>query len=132
MNIHPIADMLTRIRNASARQAQAVKIPTSRFKETVAQLLVETGWVEKAEVVKPADEIPYLLVSLKYYREHPVIRGIRMISKSGQRIYKGKAQLAKSPSSKLETVVVSTSQGLMTGAEARAAGLGGEVLFKIW
>ncbi len=132
MNTHPIADMLTRIRNASARQAQTVKIPTSRFKEAVGQLLVETGWVEKAEVVKPTDETPYLLLSLKYYRQRPVIRGIRMISKSGQHIYMGKAQLAKNPSSKLETIVVSTSQGLMTGAEAHAASLGGEVLFKIW
>ena len=132
MHTHPIADMLTRIRNASARGFATVEIPTSRLKEAIAQLLVETGWIERADLIKPEETAAHLLITLKYHRNQPVIRGLRMISKSGQRIYQGKVQLAKSRTPKSETIVVSTSQGLKTGAEAKAIGLGGEVLFKIW
>jgi len=132
MHIHPIADMLTRIRNASARGFTTVKVPTSRLKEAIAKLLAETGWIERVELVKPEGEMAHLLITLKYRRNRPVIRGLRIISKSGQRIYQGKTQLAKNRTSKLETVVISTSEGLKTGSEAKAIGKGGEVLFKIW
>ncbi|MFA5967189.1 MAG: 30S ribosomal protein S8 [Patescibacteria group bacterium] len=132
MNTHPIADMLTRIRNASARGFATVKIPASRLKEAIAKLLVETGWIERVELVKPEEEAAHLLITLKYYRNRPVIRGLRLISKSGQRIYQGKTQLAKNRTSRSETLVISTSQGLKTNTEAKALGQGGEVLFKIW
>jgi small subunit ribosomal protein S8 len=132
MNTHPIADMLNRIRNASGRGFATVKIPTSRFKEALSKILVETGWIERAEVIKLEETRPYLELTLRYRGQRPIIRGISMISKSGQRIYMGKAKLIKHLPSKLETVIVSTSQGLMTGQEAKKAGVGGEVLFKIW
>lgn len=128
----PIADMLNRLRNATARQFSTTQVPTSRFKEAVAEVLVKQGWLEKYELVKPEDKPAYLLLTLKYYEGRPIMRGLTRISKSGQRIYMNQAKLAKHLSNKLETVVVSTSKGLMSGTEARAAQLGGEVLFKIW
>jgi len=128
----PIADMLTRLRNAVARKFLTTKIPTSRFKEKIAQILVDNGWIEKYELIKQTDALPYLLITFKYHQREPVIRGLQMISKPGQRIYMNNTKLTKNYFSKLETVVVSTSQGLMTSLQARDAKLGGEVLFKIW
>ena len=127
-----ISDMLTRLRNATARQSLTTKVPLSRVKEAIAKILVENGWIEGYEVVKLPDVPAYLLLTLKYYRQKPIIRGIQRISKPGQKIYMNRAELDKRLPSKLETVVISTSQGLMTGAQAKSAGLGGEVLFKIW
>lgn len=132
MNIHPISDMMTRIRNASARNFVAVKIPASRFKEAVAKILVEQGWLEGFEIVKPADGHPYLLATLKYSHQKTIIRGIKMISTPGQRIYMDRAKLNKKITSQLETLIISTSQGLLTAEEAKSKGLGGEVIFKIW
>lgn len=132
MNLHPTSDMLTRIRNASARRFSTVKIPASRFKEALARLLVDQGWLESFEAIKPTEGHPYLLVTLKYYQQKPIIRGIKMISTPGQRIYMTQAKLNKQSSDQLETTVVSTSQGILTAIEARTKGLGGEVIFKIW
>ncbi|HAR55033.1 TPA: 30S ribosomal protein S8 [Patescibacteria group bacterium] len=132
MNTHPIADMLTRIRNASARRFSTTKVPASRFKEALAKMLVDQGWLEGFEIIKPTEGHPYLLLTLKYHRQTPIIRGIKMISTPGQRIYMNKAKLHKYISSKLETLVISTSQGLITAEEAKTMGLGGEVIFKIW
>lgn len=128
----PIADMLTRLRNATMRRSLITKVPASRVKEAIAKILVDNGWITDYEVVKLPDELPYILLTLKYYRQRPVIRGIQRISKSGQRIYMNRAELNKRLPSKLETVVISTSKGLLTGAAAKSAGLGGEVLFRIW
>lgn len=128
----PIADMLTRLRNANARRFSTVQIPASRFKEAVAELLVREGWIEKSELLKPEDDHAYLLLTLKYSGNQPVIRGLTRISKSGQRIYMNQAELGKKLSNRMETIVVSTSQGLMSGSDAKKAKLGGEVLFKIW
>lgn len=128
----PIADMLTRLRNATMRRSLTTKVPASRVKEAIAKILVDNGWITDYEVVKLPDELPYILLTLKYYQQRPVIRGIQRISKSGQRIYMNRAELDKRLPSKLETVVISTSKGLLTGAAAKSAGLGGEILFKIW
>lgn len=128
----PIADMLTRIRNAVARRFLTTKIPASRFKEDIAKILVKNGWLEKYELVSSDDEHPYLLITLKYYQQRPVIRDLQRISKPGQRIHVNNAELNKKYFSRFETVVVSTSKGLMTSTEAHFAKLGGEVLFKIW
>jgi len=128
----PISDMLTRIRNATARGSLTTKIPVSRQTEAIAKLLVKHGWLEAYEVIKPEAAHAYLLVTLKYYQQRPVMRGIKRISKPGQRIYMNKTELGKNLGSNLETVVVTTSHGLMTGTAARSAKLGGEVLFKIW
>lgn len=131
MNNNPIADMITRLRNASARGFLTTKVPASRFKETLARILVDQGWLEKFEVIKPAEEHPYILLTLKYAQKRPVIRDIQMVSKPGQRIYVNRAKLAKYISSQMETLVISTSAGLMTATEAKAKGLGGEAIFKI-
>lgn len=128
----PIADMLTRLRNASSRRFSTVQIPASRFKEAVAELLVREGWIEKSELIKPETGHTYLLLTLKYSDNQPVIRGLTRISKSGQRIYMNQAELGKKLSNRMETVVVSTSNGLMSGSDAKKKQLGGEVLFKIW
>jgi len=132
MNLHPTSDMLTRIRNASARRFSTVKVPASRFKEALAKLLVEQGWLEGLEIIKPTDGHPYLLLTLKYYHQKSIIRGIKMISTPGQRIYMSQAKINKQANNQLETLAISTSQGLLTAAEAKAKGLGGEVIFKIW
>ena len=132
MNTDPIADMLTRIRNAVARSFQTVRIPASKVKADIANALVVNGYIEKYELVKPKDEHAYLILGLRYYADKPVINGLKRISKPGQRIYMNKTQLRKSLSSRIEHVIVSTSHGIMTGRQAKHAHLGGEVLFKVW
>ncbi len=130
----PIADMLTRVRNATARRSLTTKVPASRIKEAIAKILLDNGWLEKFELIKPEDApAAYLLLTLKYHHNaQPVMRGIQRISKPGQRIYLRQAKLTRQMSSQLETLVVSTSKGLMTSAQAKAEGIGGEILFKIW
>ncbi|MFH0912199.1 MAG: 30S ribosomal protein S8 [Patescibacteria group bacterium] len=132
MTTDPIADMLTRLRNAVARRQLTVQVPASRLKEAIARMLVGNGWIHKYELIKLPETLPYLLLTLKYQGQQPVIRGVRRISKPGQRIYMNKAQLIKSLPTKLETVIVSTSHGLMTSTTAKSQHLGGEILFKIW
>lgn len=134
MNTDPIADMLTRIRNGLARQFKTVKIPDSKIKQAIAEILVKQGYLEKFEVIKPEEkkEHPYILVTLRYYGKQPVLNGLSRISKPGQRMYLNKTGLAKSSSSRIEEIVVSTSKGLMIGQEAIKNSLGGEILFKVW
>ena len=133
MMTDPIADMLTRVRNATARRSLTTKVPASRIKEAIAKILLDNGWLEKFELIKPEDTPAHLLLTLKYHHNaQPVMRGIQRISKPGQRIYLRQAKLTRQMSSQLETLVISTSKGLMTSYQAKAAGLGGEILFKIW
>ena len=132
MNTDPIADMLTRIRNAVARGFQTVRIPASKVKADIAQTLVVNGYLKKYELVKPKDDHAYIAIELRYYADKSVINGLKRISKPGQRIYMNKTQLRKSLSSRIENIIVSTSHGIMTGRQAKQANLGGEILFKIW
>jgi len=133
MNTDPIADMLTRIRNGLARQFKTVKIPDSKTKQAIAQVLVDQGYLEKFEVVKSEEkEHPYILVTIRYYGKQPVINGLSRVSKPGQRMYLNKTGLIKGFSSKIEEIVVSTSKGLMIGKDAIKNNLGGEILFKVW
>ena len=130
----PIADMLTRVRNALMAGHATVAIPYSRIKADIARILVEEGYVESFEVgeEKPA---PMIHIRLKYYgdRRHrrPVITGIQRVSKPGRRVYKKRSELPWVLSG-MGIAIVSTSQGVMTAQQARRKGIGGEVLCQVW
>ncbi|MDH3947908.1 MAG: 30S ribosomal protein S8 [Gammaproteobacteria bacterium] len=122
----PIADMLTRIRNALAAGKTDVSMPQSKQKQAIAQLLKDEGYIADFAATEQ-DGKPTLTVTLKYYEGKPVIEKIKRVSRPGLRIYKGKDQLPKVMGG-LGVAIVSTSAGLMTDRAARKAGHGGEVL----
>jgi small subunit ribosomal protein S8 len=127
----PIADMLTRIRNASSAHHDLVEIPASRMKLDIARLLAEQGYVGKYEV-KPATHGDVIVIELKYGKnKERVISGIKRVSKPGRRIYARKDTLPKVLGG-LGTAIISTSRGLITSVEAKRLGLGGEVICFIW
>ena len=122
----PIADMLTRIRNALAAGKVDVSMPQSKQKQAIAQVLKDEGYIA-GFAASEQDGKPTLTVTLKYYEGKPVIEKIKRVSRPGLRIYKGKDQLPKVMGG-LGVAIVSTSAGLMTDRAARKAGHGGEVL----
>jgi small subunit ribosomal protein S8 len=132
MNVSdPIADMLTRIRNASRARHAEVVVPASRTKRQIARILVEEGFI--AEVREERDGVHQVLrVTLKYVDgKAPVVSGLKRISKPGLRVYARKTEIPRVLGG-LGLVIVSTSQGIMTGAQAYKAQLGGEVLAYVW
>ncbi len=122
----PIADMLTRIRNALGASKAAVSMPMSKQKQAIAQVLKDEGYIN-AFSVQDYDGKPLLVIDLKYYEGKPVIEQIRRVSRPGLRAYRGKDELPKVMGG-LGVSIVSTSKGVMTDRAARAAGHGGEVL----
>lgn len=123
----PIADMLTRIRNAGSSKHPTVDIPKSKIKLAIADILVEEGYI-KGYVV----EDRMIKVTLKYVgNKQKVISGLKRISKPGLRVYAGKDELPRVLGG-LGTALISTSKGIMTDKKAREAGIGGEVLAYIW
>ncbi len=127
----PIADMLTRIRNAGAVQHPQVVMPLSKVKVAVAKILVEEGFVAGYSVT---DEQPQanLIITLKYSgKGQPVINGIERVSKPGRRIYTGYKEIPWVRSG-LGISIVSTPQGMMTGRKARRSKLGGEIICNVW
>ncbi|HSL94763.1 MAG TPA: 30S ribosomal protein S8 [Thermoleophilia bacterium] len=127
----PIADMLTRVRNASAQRHSRVEMPTSRMKLEIARIMTEQGYVSGYDVV-PGEHGDVLRIELKYGRNRErVISGIKRVSKPGRRIYARKDSLPKVLGG-LGTAVISTSRGLVTSAEAKKLGVGGEVICFIW
>ncbi len=122
----PIADMLTRIRNAQLSEKTSVAMPASKLKAAIAQVLKDEGYVEDF-AVHEADGKPVLDISLKYYAGRPVIEKIERVSRPGLRIYKASDKLP-SVMNGLGVAIVSTSKGVMTERKARASGVGGEVL----
>jgi len=127
----PIADMLTRIRNANTARHEYVEVPASRMKVEIARVLYEQGYVTNYEV-KSASPGDVIKLELKYDKDRrQVISGIRRVSKPGRRIYASKETLPKVLGG-LGTAVISTSKGIVTSAEAKRLGVGGEVICYIW
>ncbi len=126
----PIADMLTRIRNAQMAGKADVSIPASKLKSAVCNVLQEEGYVAGSRV-EEVDGKPSLIVDLKYFDGKPVIVEIDRISRPGLRAYAGKDELP-SVRGGLGVAIVSTSQGVMTDRAARAAGVGGEVICTVF
>ena len=132
MNItDPIADLLTRIRNASQAKHATVDIPASNMKKAIAQILVDEGYV-KSYTVKEDDKQGVITITLKYTDNmQPVITGLRRISKPGLRIYTSCADMPKVLKG-IGTAIVSTPKGVMTDKQARKENVGGEVLAFVW
>ena len=127
----PIADFLTRIRNALQADHDAAVMPHSTFKAELARILTEQGYVEGYSV-EPARVGQSLRVTLKYTEQRkPVIAGMQRVSKPGRREYV-KAQGVPKVQGGMGTTIVSTSRGVMTGHDARRAGVGGELVAKVW
>jgi small subunit ribosomal protein S8 len=122
----PIADMLTRIRNAQATEKQSVVIPASKVKQAIAQVLKDEGYIEDF-AVRSNDGKATIEIGLKYYAGKPVIEKIERVSRPGLRIYKGRDDIPRVMNG-LGVAIVSTSQGVMTDRRARETGVGGEVL----
>ena len=127
-----IADMLTRIRNASSAKHDTVDIPASNMKKAVAQILVDEGYVKSFQVVEDGKQ-GIIRMSLKYQgaSKTPVIRGLRRVSKPGLRIYSSSEDMPKVMKG-IGTAIVSTSKGVMTDKKARKENVGGEVLAFVW
>jgi small subunit ribosomal protein S8 len=129
----PIADFLTRLRNAAGAQHDAVVMPSSRLKVELARILREEGYVAGYDVLPPGDDAPFerLRVTLKYTdQRQAVIAGLRRVSRPGRRVYVGAREIPRVMGG-MGTTIVSTSRGVMTGHQARAAGVGGEVLAEV-
>lgn len=126
----PIADMLTRIRNAQMAQMPVVQMPSSKLKAAVAKVLKEEGYIEDFSV-SVVDGIRQLSVALKYYEGKAVIEAIHRASRPSLRLYVGKDELP-SVNGGLGIAIVSTSKGVMTDRAARTAGIGGEVLCTVF
>ena len=125
----PIADMLTRLRNAAAVKKHEITLPLSRMKFEIAKILEKEGYL--AAVEKVGDKKPELKIKMKYTAEGPAIRDVKRVSKPGRRVYAPKAELPKVLND-FGIAIVSTSAGLMTNKEARKRGLGGEVVCEVF
>jgi small subunit ribosomal protein S8 len=126
----PIADMFTRIRNAHARERVDVSMPASKSKSAIAKVLKDEGYISDFKTVYEGAH-PELIIELKYYEGQPVIAHIQRTSKPSLRVYRGKDALP-SVVGGLGIAIVSTSRGLMSDREARAQGIGGEVLCSVY
>ena len=126
-----IADMLTRIRNASSAKHDSVNIPASNLKKAIAQILLDEGYVKNVEIIND-DKQGIIKITLKYTsNKQNVITGVKRISKPGLRVFAGKDEIPKVLGG-LGTAIISTSKGVMTDKKARAEGVGGEVLAFVW
>lgn len=127
----PIADMLTRIRNALIVRKSFVLVPSSKIKVAIAQTLLDEGFIQGYEVTNERPQ-PNIRLWLKYdEKRRPVVTGLKRVSKPGRRVYRGKENLPWVLSG-LGIAIVSTPKGVMTGREARRQGVGGEVLCYVW
>jgi small subunit ribosomal protein S8 len=122
----PIADMLTRIRNAQATEKASVFVPSSKVKQAIAQVLKDEGYID-GYAVRDNEGKPVIEIALKYYAGKPVIEKLERISRPGLRIYKGRDDIPRVMNG-LGVAIVSTSKGVMTDRRARETGVGGEVL----
>ena len=127
----PIADLLTRIRNASCAKHPSVDVPASNLKKAICQILVDEGYIKSVQLIEDTKQ-GTLRLTLKYQDNgQPVIAGLRRVSKPGLRIYTNCEDMPKVMKG-LGTAIISTSKGVMTDKAARAAHVGGEVLAFVW
>ncbi|MBQ6368584.1 MAG: 30S ribosomal protein S8 [Parasporobacterium sp.] len=129
----PIADMLTRIRNANTAKHDSVDVPSSKMKLAIAKILLDEGYIAKYDIIKDENGFDVIHIELKYGKDknEKIITGLKRISKPGLRIYASKDELPRVLGG-LGVAVISTDKGVITDKEARAAGVGGEVLCYIW
>ena len=127
----PIADMLTRIRNSQMRGKSVVLTPASKLRVRVLEVLADEGYIRGFEEIKGENGHPAIEISLKYYEGEPVIRELKRVSKPGRRVYMGVDDIP-SVRQGLGVSIVSTSKGVMSDANARAANVGGEVLCTVF
>ena len=123
----PIADMFTRIRNAQAAAKPTVSMPASKAKAAIVKVLKDEGYVRDFQVTKVENNKAVLEIALKYFEGRPEIERIDRVSRSGLRVYRGKDHLPKVMGG-LGVAIVSTPAGIMTDVQARAQGIGGEVI----
>ena len=128
----PIADMLTRIRNANTAKHDTVDVPSSKMKLAIAEILLKEGYIKKYDVIEEGS-FKTIKITLKYGedKDEKIITGIKRISKPGLRVYAGKDELPKVLGG-LGVAIISTNNGVLTDQEARKAGVGGEVLCFVW
>ena len=126
----PIADMLTRIRNANSARHDTVDVPASNMKKSIAQILLDEGYIKRYQIVDDGTQ-GVIHITLKYNGKDKVITGLRRVSKPGLRVYVGADELPRVLRG-LGIAIVSTSKGVMTDKAARAAHVGGEVLAFVW
>ena len=128
----PIADMLTRIRNANTAKHDTVDIPASKMKQAIADILLKEGYVKAVDVIEEGN-FKTIRITLKYGadKNEKIISGIKRISKPGLRVYAGKEDMPKVLGG-LGVAIVSTNQGVITDKKARELGVGGEVLAFVW
>ena len=126
----PIADMLTRIRNANAAKHATVDIPCSNMKKAIAEILLDEGYIKSFQIVSDGGQ-GIIKVTLKYNGNEKVIQGLRRVSKPGLRVYAGTDEIPYVLRG-LGTAIISTSKGVMTDKKARAEHVGGEVLAFVW
>ena len=128
----PIADMLTRIRNANTAKHDTVDVPASKMKLAIADILVEEGYIKKYDIIEDGN-FKTIHITLKYGadKNEKIISGIKRISKPGLRVYAGKEDMPKVLGG-LGIAIISTNQGVITDKKARELGVGGEVLAFVW
>lgn len=127
----PIADMLTRIRNAGMARHHEVALPSSKMKVAIANVLVQEGYIAEAATETGDGPETTLRIKLKYHNKQPVIVGLERVSKSSCRVYAGATEIPRVMGG-MGIVIMSTPDGIITGREARRRNIGGEVLCKIW
>jgi small subunit ribosomal protein S8 len=130
----PVADFLTRLRNAAKAQHHDVSIPSSKLKRELARILKEQGYIDGYQIDPPVLGRPaeHIVVTLKYTDDRkPVISGMQRVSRPGQRTYVDHAHIPRIQGG-MGTAIISTSKGVMTGHEARQQGVGGEVVARVW
>src|SRR6185295_3986344 len=131
MNItHYVSDLVSRIKNASLAKRRETLIPLSKMNRKILELLVKEGYID--EVKSEGKENKSLLVRIKYEKRLPIINGINVLSKPSLRLHKNVKEISDLARRGKHTIVVSTSQGIMTGSDTRKKKIGGEVLFEIW
>lgn len=130
MMTDPIADMLTRVRNASLAKHKRVDLPVSKLKTEIARILKESHFIQDYKVLDDG-AFGVLRLYLRYYEDRPVIRNVQRISRPGRRVYKAAGDLPRVRGG-LGVAIVSTSKGMMTDKQARANKVGGEVMALVW